>query len=44
MNIEYGNEYGILRNKEIPVTGNSKIPDRAAVNLMMTDKKRAMRI
>ena len=44
MNIEYGNEYGILRNKEIPVTSNSKIPDRAAVNLMMTDKKRAMRI
>lgn len=44
MNIEYGDEYGILRNKEIPVTSNSEIPDRVAANNMMMEKKKAMRI
>lgn len=44
INIEYGNEYGRLRNKEISVRNSAEIPDRETVNRMMLEKKRGMKI
>jgi len=44
MNIQYGNEYGPLRNKEIPFRNNQEIPDRETVNRMMLEKKQGMKI
>lgn len=41
--IQYGHEYGTLRKKGIPIRNND-IPDREAVNRMMLERKRGMKI
>lgn len=44
MNIEYGNEYGIIREKVIPVNSNSQIPSREEANQMITDRRKRLKL
>lgn len=44
MDIQYGNEYGPIKNKEILLHQNSEIPGRDEANHMVMGKKRGIRI
>lgn len=44
MNLEYGNNYGVIRTKELLINNNSEIPDCHAANRIMMERKRALGI
>lgn len=44
MNIEYGNEYGVIRKHEVPVNHNLQIPHRDEANRIVMEKKKGMKI
>lgn len=44
MNIEYGNQYGVLRKKEVPVSNHSEIPDREQANRIIMERKKGLKL
>ncbi len=44
VNIEYGNQFGVLRHKEIPIGNNSEIPDRTYANRTIMEQKKGIKI
>lgn len=42
--INYANQYGMIRNKEIPLNGNHEIPERDQANRMVLKRKQGIRI
>jgi hypothetical protein len=38
LNIQYGNEYGVIREKELPLNGNESIPDSKKAERMVEHK------
>lgn len=44
MEINYGNGYGIFRNKELHFRNNGEIPEREQANQMVLNRKKSLRL
>lgn len=44
MNIQYGYQYGPVRNKELPMRDNSEIPHRDQANALVMENNRGLKV
>lgn len=44
MHIEYGNQHGVLRTKEMLISNNKEIPTKEEVNKMILEKRKGLKI